>query len=72
MRPDGSLWYTVVGYLVGENPAKGQTSAADVMNYWMNSEGYKKNILTPQYTKIGVGCYYDNSTDTYYWVQLFV
>lgn len=72
MRPDGSLWYTVVGYLVGENPAKGQASAADVMNYWMNSEGYKKNILTPQYTKIGVGCYYDNSTDTYYWVQLFV
>lgn len=72
MRPDGSLWYTVVGYLVGENPAKGQASAADVMNYWMNSEGCKKNILTPQYTKIGVGCYYDSATDTYYWVQLFV
>ena len=71
LRPDGTLWYTIAPGVAGENIAKGQTSATGVMNDWMNSEGHRKNILTKSYTEIGVGCYYDNATDTYYWVQLF-
>lgn len=70
-RPDGSFWYTVSPYAMGENIAKGYSTPKSVMEAWMNSEGHKDNILTKEYRTIGVGCYYDSDTDTYYWVQLF-
>jgi uncharacterized protein YkwD len=38
----------------GENIAYGFTSAADVMNGWMNSPGHRANILSSTYTEIGV------------------
>ncbi|MBR5089523.1 MAG: chitobiase/beta-hexosaminidase C-terminal domain-containing protein, partial [Ruminiclostridium sp.] len=50
-RPDGSSCFTALdesGFLyfaAGENIAVGQTSAADVMDNWMNSSGHKANIL---------------------------
>ncbi|WP_416235432.1 CAP domain-containing protein [Paenibacillus campi] len=50
----------------GENIAKGQSSAAEVMNAWMNSKGHKANILNKQYTHIGVG--FQNGV----WVQEFI
>lgn len=50
-----------------ENIAKGQTSAAQVMNAWMNSEGHRANILNCSLTKIGVGV----TTKGWYWVQDF-
>jgi uncharacterized protein YkwD len=40
---------------IGENIAHGYTSAAAVMNGWMNSAGHRANILDPDYTHIGVG-----------------
>lgn len=49
----------------GENIAKGQRSAAEVMQSWMNSSGHRQNILNPQYDSIGVGEV--NSV----WTQLF-
>ncbi|MGN7470587.1 CAP domain-containing protein [Brevibacillus sp. SAFN-007a] len=49
----------------GENIAMGQRSPQEVMTQWMNSEGHRKNILNPAFTKIGVG--YANG----YWVQEF-
>lgn len=49
----------------GENIAKGQSTAQQVMTDWMNSEGHKQNILNPNFTKIGVS-YYNNV-----WVQAF-
>jgi uncharacterized YkwD family protein len=49
----------------GENIAKGQTSAAQVMQDWMNSQGHRDNILSSSYDSIGVG-YYQGA-----WVQLF-
>jgi uncharacterized YkwD family protein len=49
----------------GENIAKGQSSAQQVMNDWMNSPGHRANILNSSYTKIGVG-YYNGA-----WVQEF-
>jgi uncharacterized protein YkwD len=39
----------------GENVARGQRDAADVMNSWMNSEGHRANILNCSFKAIGVG-----------------
>ncbi|GEB34912.1 CAP domain-containing protein [Brevibacillus parabrevis] len=50
----------------GENIAMGQRSPEEVMTQWMNSEGHRKNIMNPAFTKIGVG--YTNG----YWVQEFI
>jgi uncharacterized YkwD family protein len=50
----------------GENIAKGQRSADQVMRDWMNSSGHRQNIMSSQYTVIGVG-YYKGS-----WVQMFI
>lgn len=55
----------------GENIAMGQTSPAQVMNGWMNSEGHKANILNTSFTKIGVGVA-QNSAGRYYWTQQFI
>ncbi|OYD59784.1 hypothetical protein CGZ90_01325 [Fictibacillus aquaticus] len=49
----------------GENIAKGQSSAAEVMQDWMNSQGHRENILSSSYDSIGIG-YYQGA-----WVQLF-
>lgn len=74
-RPNGTSCFTVfkemgISYtMVAENIAYGQRTPAEVMNGWMNSEGHRKNILTPELTNIGVGVY--QSGNTIYWVQLF-
>jgi uncharacterized YkwD family protein len=52
----------------GENIAMGQTTAQQVVTAWMNSEGHRKNILSPNYTNIGVG-YTANGN---YWSQMFI
>lgn len=49
----------------GENIAKGQITPQEVMDSWMNSEGHRNNILSHNFTNIGVG-FYQNS-----WVQVF-
>lgn len=73
-RPDGSspLSY-VMGlsgvYTSGENIAMGQTSPENVMNDWMNSAGHHANIMNPDFTMIGVGCYEYNGR--LYWTQIF-
>lgn len=53
----------------GENIAMGQPTPEAVVDAWMNSEGHRKNILTEDFTMIGVGCSYGGGT--YYWVQVF-
>ncbi|MFB5759163.1 CAP domain-containing protein [Paenibacillus medicaginis] len=50
----------------GENIAMGQQTPEEVMKDWMNSEGHRKNIMSPNFTLIGIG-YYNG-----YWVQEFV
>lgn len=50
---------------LGENIAKGYTSAEAVVEGWMNSEGHRANILNEAFTEIGIG--YQNG----YWVQVF-
>ncbi|MGH4126097.1 MAG: CAP domain-containing protein [Clostridium sp.] len=55
----------------GENIAMGQQTAASVMNGWMNSPGHKANILSVNFTEIGVGVAKDKS-GTIYWTQQFI
>lgn len=50
----------------GENIAMGQKNPQEVMTAWMNSQGHRENILSPNYTKIGVS-YYNGE-----WVQEFI
>lgn len=75
---DGSTFtqrITDAGYqysYAGENIAAGYTTAAEVVNGWMNSSGHRANILSPNYKDIGIGHAY-NSSSTYghYWTQDF-
>ena len=55
----------------GENIAAGQTTAESVMKSWMNSPGHKKNILSPNFTHIGVG-YAKGGSYGHYWTQQFM
>ncbi|MFC7685857.1 CAP domain-containing protein [Ureibacillus sp. GCM10028918] len=52
----------------GENIAKGQRTAQEVVEAWMNSEGHRANILNSNFTHIGVG-YAQNGN---YWTQQFI
>ncbi|MGM0875130.1 MAG: CAP domain-containing protein [Bacillota bacterium] len=52
----------------GENIAKGQRSPEEVVNAWMNSEGHRKNILSSNFTHIGVGYVAEGN----YWTQQFI
>jgi len=54
----------------GENIAKGQKTAADVVNAWINSEGHRANILNTNFTDMGLG--YVKSGSTTYWTQMFI
>ncbi|HHT37872.1 MAG TPA: LysM peptidoglycan-binding domain-containing protein [Mollicutes bacterium] len=54
-----------------ENIAKGQGTATDVMNTWMNSQGHRANILNTTYNQIGVGVARDNN-GVLYWTQMFI
>lgn len=52
----------------GENIAMGQTTPKQVVDDWMKSPGHRKNILNPNFNKMGLGVYSANST---YWTQAF-
>lgn len=52
----------------GENIAMGQRSPEEVVTAWMNSEGHRKNILSPNFTHIGVG----HIAQGNYWTQEFI
>lgn len=59
----------------GENIAGGQATPEEVMKSWLGSAGHKANILSPEYTKMGLG--YSNSgcgagSYSHYWAQEFV
>ncbi|WP_462408855.1 CAP domain-containing protein [Neobacillus sp. Marseille-QA0830] len=52
----------------GENIAQGQRTPQEVVNAWMNSEGHRKNILSPNFTHIGVG--FEETGKN--WSQMFI
>ncbi|MFS0576369.1 CAP domain-containing protein [Sporosarcina sp. 179-K 3D1 HS] len=51
-----------------ENIAMGQRTAEEVVKAWMESPGHRQNILTPEFTHIGIG--YDQNGN--YWTQQFI
>lgn len=71
-RPSGQKFYTVLdeGLLsyraAAENIAMGQSSARQVVDAWLNSPGHRANILSADYTHIGVGLVGRQ------WAQLFI
>lgn len=52
----------------GENIAMGYSTPASVMAAWMRSSGHRANILSPEFTTLGVGYVEDGG----YWVQWFI
>lgn len=52
----------------GENIAMGYATPAAVVEAWMNSEGHRANILSANYTTLGVGYVADGG----YWTQWFI
>lgn len=71
-RPNGKSCFTAldeakVSYrTAGENIAIGYSTPASVVDAWMNSPGHRANILSRDFSAIGVGC------DQNGWVQLFI
>jgi uncharacterized YkwD family protein len=60
--------YGITYRYAGENIAMGQTTPDEVVKAWMNSEGHRKNILSPNYNYIGVGYVSQGN----YWTQEFI
>lgn len=56
---------------LGENIAAGTSDPLSVMDMWMNSEGHRDNILSPNYWEFGVGYATSDSGAGSYWVQDF-
>lgn len=54
----------------GENIASGQRTPEAVVTAWMNSPGHRANIMSTNFSRIGVG-YVTNSNGTPYWTQMF-
>jgi uncharacterized protein YkwD len=52
----------------GENIARGQDSAAEVVDAWLDSPSHRENILTCAHSEVGVGLAL-NADHTPYWVQ---
>ena len=53
----------------GENIAAGHENAGQVTEDWMASRLHRQNILDPDFTEIGIGCF--KADGFYYWVELF-
>lgn len=59
---------------IGENLAFGQTSVDEVVETWMDSPGHRKNILSRNFSELGVGLALGKGRDGRYqvlWVQNF-
>jgi uncharacterized protein YkwD len=52
----------------GENVAYGYPDAASVMDGWMGSDGHRANILSPNFTEIGVA-FATSARGTIYWTM---
>lgn len=61
---------------VGENIAAGQTTPEQVVQGWINSPGHRSNMLSPNFTEIGIGYEFlandtGNINYNHYWAQVF-
>lgn len=58
-----------IDYLGGENIARGQQTAQEVMDAWMDSPDHRANILDCDYHRLGVG--FHEGPDGPWWTQDF-
>ncbi len=77
-RLDGQSCFTIfddfnMSYsYCGENLAAGNSTAAATVQQWVKSSGHYANIIDPNFTQVGIGYYYDESSPyKYYWTQIF-
>lgn len=68
-RPSGARGLDISDLAWGENIAAGPTSAAMVMDSWIESDGHHDNMINSRWTSIGVGAVVVN--DQFFWCQLF-
>ena len=74
-RPDGSDFFTAIDpsfrkyRKMGENAYKTPATPEQAVKGWMNSPGHRANMLTPEFTYIGIGV--TGPHDYKYWIQLF-
>ena len=68
-RPTGQDCFTASSKMTRENIASGSSTAAGVMDQWMNSSGHRANILSADTKSIGIGCV--KVSGRYFWVQCF-
>jgi len=78
VNPDGEDPFdrmTRAGYdyqAAGENIAAGQTTPQEVVAGWMESPGHCSNIMSPDFTQIGVGYVFTAEGQfPHYWTQTF-
>ena len=57
--------------IAGENIAAGNATAIATHNQWLNSSGHRRNILSSQYGRIGVGYAECDQGYRHYWTQVF-
>jgi len=57
--------------LIGENIAAGYPSPDEVVAQWMASPGHRANILSPNFTEIGIGVANGRGRFGTYWTQEF-
>ena len=74
-RPDGRSCFSIfddfeINYKsIAENIAAGQETPAVAVEWWMNSDVHRNNILNPDFRYIGVGNV--SQDDVQYWTQSF-
>jgi len=61
----GYSWSTI-----GENVAYGYESPEAVVKGWIKSPGHYQNLVSPQFTEVGIGVAADNK-GRIYWAQVF-
>ena len=67
---DAAVGYTAWS-AIGENLAAGYPSPEAVVGGWMASPGHRANILSPQFTEIGIGLADGAPPYNTYWTQEF-
>lgn len=72
-RPNGSDCFTAFPsglYAAGENIAMGFSSTQDTFNQWKNSPRHYANMMSADFTHIGISCFYGGAYG-WCWVQTF-
>ncbi|GAA0077790.1 hypothetical protein UT300005_21680 [Clostridium sp. CTA-5] len=76
-NPDGTKWTNwlqAIGYkytATAENIAYNTYDPVELFNQWWNSAGHRANMMSPSYTKVGVGVIYDKDNNKYMGTQTF-